>query len=68
MDVKVLLSYTKYEEIAIWKKFNRTLNAVDEDVEVIRVWLKMQPHIPIMLGKFSCFGFNLITLTEFQKM
>lgn len=53
MAARELMVYTKEDEDAIWRIFGRTAQSAEEDVEIIKNWMKAQPHLPEVLRKFS---------------
>jgi ribosomal protein L15E len=34
-----------------YESFETTVQRVDKDVEIIREWLKIRPHLPELMGK-----------------
>lgn len=46
------LQYTEEQRETILKEYNRTPSNIKDDVNAIREWIKSQPHLPQIMGKF----------------
>lgn len=51
MSVDNLLRVTPEEKYAVVKTYGRTEEEIKEDIQVLREWIKKQPHLPD-IGKF----------------
>lgn len=51
MASKQLMQYSEEDLVAILKHFGRTKKDIQADVDIIKNWLQMQPHIPEMPGE-----------------
>lgn len=56
MTAKELLFYTDDDVEATFGAYGRTVKQAKEDIDIIKNWLKMQPHLPEIMGKCKKFS------------
>lgn len=61
---------TKEEEIAVLELRGRTPDSFRDDVEIVKNWIKTQPHFPEMPREYKQGRFEtpLIVKFQFQRM
>ncbi|CAH1107950.1 unnamed protein product [Psylliodes chrysocephalus] len=60
--------YDEKIEVEVWKQHDKSRDAVKKDIEIIKNWIKTQPHLPNTLSDHQIQSFLLIGRGSVEKV